>query len=86
MNTKLSPLYINELTRHTDRASTVSGREGGKKEPLKQPKKQAKEMGEEDQAFRPKQREKQKKLGKLKAKAMGRGPLATGGIKKSGKK
>ncbi|XP_051704018.1 translation machinery-associated protein 7-like [Oryctolagus cuniculus] len=64
----------------------MSGREGSKKEPLRQPKRQAKEMGEEDQAFKPKQREEQKKLGKLKAKAIGRGPLATGGIKKSGKK
>ncbi|XP_037054354.1 translation machinery-associated protein 7-like [Peromyscus leucopus] len=61
------------------------GHEGGKKKPLKQPKKQAKEMAEEDKAFKQKQEE-QKKLEELKAKAAGKGPLATGGIKKSGKK
>ena len=59
----------------------MSGREGVKKKPLKQPKKQAKEMDEEDKAFKQKQ-----KLEELKAKAAGKGPLATGGIKKSGKK
>ncbi|WP_353805574.1 translation machinery-associated protein 7, partial [Acinetobacter baumannii] len=64
----------------------MSGREGGKKKPLKQPKKQAKEMDEEDKAFKQKQKEEQKKLEELKAKAAGKGPLATGGIKKSGKK
>ncbi|KAL6082907.1 hypothetical protein STEG23_002601 [Scotinomys teguina] len=63
----------------------MSGREGGKKKPLKQPKKQAKEMDEEDKAFKQKQKEEQKKLEELKAKAAGKGPLATGGIKKSGK-
>lgn len=57
-----------------------------KKKPLKQPKKQAKEMDEEDKAFKQKQKEEQKKLEELKAKAAGKGPLATGGIKKSGKK
>ncbi|KAH0511681.1 Cyclin-dependent kinase 15 [Microtus ochrogaster] len=64
----------------------MSGREGGKKKPLKQPKKQAKEMDEEDKAFKQKQKEEQKKLEELKAKAAGKGPLATGGIKESGKK
>ncbi|KAB0352117.1 hypothetical protein FD754_016974 [Muntiacus muntjak] len=59
---------------------------GGKKKPLKPPKKQAKEMDEEDKAFKQKQKEEQKKLEELKAKAAGKGPLATGGIKKSGKK
>ncbi|KAL0629980.1 Translation machinery-associated protein 7 [Plecturocebus cupreus] len=58
--------------------------EGGKKKPLKQPKKQAKETDEEDKAFKQKQKEEQKKLEELKAKA--KEPLATGGIKKSGKK
>ena len=62
----------------------MQGCEGGKKKPLKLPKKQAKEMNEEDKAF--KQKEEQKKLEELKAKASGKGPLATGGIKKSGKK
>ncbi|CAH6777662.1 Tma7 [Phodopus roborovskii] len=55
----------------------MSGREGGKKKPLKQPKKQAKEMDEEDKAFKQKQKEEQKKLEELKAKAAGKGPLAT---------
>ncbi|XP_037057410.1 translation machinery-associated protein 7-like [Peromyscus leucopus] len=58
----------------------MSDPEGGKKKPLKQPKKQAKEMDKEDEAFEQKQKE------ELKAKATGKGPLATGGIKKSGKK
>ncbi|KAL4674553.1 hypothetical protein H8959_018487 [Pygathrix nigripes] len=49
---------------------------GGKKKPLKQPKKQAKEMDEEDKAFKQKQKEEQKKLEELKAKAAGKGPLA----------
>ena len=39
-----------------------------------------------DNAFKQKQKEEQKKLEELKAKAAGKGPLATGGIKKSGKK
>ncbi|XP_036103331.1 translation machinery-associated protein 7-like [Molossus molossus] len=65
---------------------TTSGREGGKKQPLKQPKEQAKEMDEEEEAFEQKQKEEQKKLEELKAKAAGRCPLATGGIKKSGEK
>ncbi|XP_069853250.1 translation machinery-associated protein 7-like [Dipodomys merriami] len=64
----------------------MSGLEGGKKKPLKQPKKQAKEMDDEDKAFKQKQKEKQKKLEELKAKAAGKRPLTTGGIKKSGKK
>ncbi|KAK1332722.1 hypothetical protein QTO34_007405 [Cnephaeus nilssonii] len=53
----------------------MSGREGGKKKPLKQPKKQAKEMDEEDKAFKQRQKEEQKKLEELKAKAAGKGPL-----------
>ncbi|XP_055482614.1 translation machinery-associated protein 7-like [Psammomys obesus] len=61
----------------------MSGRKGGKKKPLKQPKKQAKEMDEEDKALKQKQKEEQKKLKELKAKATGKGPLATGRIKKS---
>ncbi|XP_062070287.1 translation machinery-associated protein 7-like [Lepus europaeus] len=64
----------------------MSGREGGKKKPLKQAKKQAKEMDEEDKAFKQKQKEEQKKLKELKVKVAGKGPLATGEIKKSGKK
>ncbi|XP_064229531.1 translation machinery-associated protein 7-like [Aotus nancymaae] len=60
--------------------------EGGKLQSLKQPKKQAKEMDEEDQAFKQKQKDEQKQLESLKAKASGKGALAAGGIKKSGKK
>ncbi|XP_075392855.1 translation machinery-associated protein 7-like [Tenrec ecaudatus] len=67
-------------------AGAMSGCEGGKKKPLKQPKKQNKEMDKEEKAFKQKQKEEQKKLEELKAKAAGKGPLATGGIKKSGKK
>ncbi|EPQ17905.1 Coiled-coil domain-containing protein 72 [Myotis brandtii] len=55
----------------------MSGCEGGKKKPLKQPKKQAKEMDEEDRAFKQRQKEEQKKLEELKAKAAGKSPLAT---------
>ena len=43
-------------------------------------------MDKEDKAFKQKQKEEQKKLEELKAKAVGKGSLATGGIKKSGKK
>ncbi|KAL2299864.1 hypothetical protein Nmel_012717, partial [Mimus melanotis] len=59
---------------------------GGKKKPLKQPKKQTKDLDETDLAFKQKQKEEQKKLEEMKAKAAGKGPLASGGIKKSGKK
>ena len=38
------------------------------------------------QAFHAKQREEQKKLKEMQAKAAGKGPLVGGGIKKSGKK
>ena len=55
-------------------AGATSGREGGKKKPLKQPKKQAKDMDEEDKAFKQKQKEEQKKLEELKAKAVGKAP------------
>ncbi|XP_070939475.1 translation machinery-associated protein 7-like [Macaca nemestrina] len=58
----------------------MSGHEGGKKKSLKQPKNQAKEMDEEDKAFKQKQKEEQKKLEELKAKAARKEPLATGGI------
>ncbi|XP_033075372.1 translation machinery-associated protein 7-like [Trachypithecus francoisi] len=67
-------------------AGATSGHKGGKKKTLKQPNKQVKETDEEDKAFKQKQKEEQKKVEELKAKAAGKGPLATGGIKKSGKK
>ncbi|XP_029908188.1 translation machinery-associated protein 7 [Myripristis murdjan] len=64
----------------------MSGREGGKKKPLKAPKKQNKELDDEDMAFKQKQKEDQKAMEALKSKAAGKGPLTSGGIKKSGKK
>jgi hypothetical protein len=64
----------------------MSGRQGGKIKPLKAPKKKANELDEDDVAFKQKQREEQKKLQELAQKAAGKGPLASGGIKKSGKK
>ncbi|KAM4588930.1 translation machinery-associated protein 7 [Leuresthes tenuis] len=64
----------------------MSGREGGKKKPLKAPKKQNKDMDDDDAAFKQKQKEEQKALDALKAKASGKGPLGGSGIKKSGKK
>jgi len=64
----------------------MSGREGGKKKPLKAPKKANQDLDDEDLAFKQKQKEEQKKLKEAAAKAAGKGPLATGGIKKSGKK
>ncbi|KCV70055.1 hypothetical protein H696_03518 [Fonticula alba] len=63
----------------------MSGREAGKKKPLKAPKKKEMDLDEDDIAFRNKQREEQKKIADLKAKASGKGPLTSGGIKKSGK-
>ncbi|XP_042605777.1 translation machinery-associated protein 7 [Cyprinus carpio] len=60
--------------------------QGKKKKPLKAPKKQSKEMDDEDMAFKQKQKEEQKAMEQLKAKAAGKGPLTGGGIKKSGKK
>ncbi|XP_063071160.1 translation machinery-associated protein 7 [Engraulis encrasicolus] len=64
----------------------MSGREGGKKKPLKAPKKASKDMDDDDMAFKQKQKEDQKAMEALKAKAAGQGPLTGGGIKKSGKK
>ncbi|KAM8867504.1 translation machinery-associated protein 7 [Synchiropus picturatus] len=64
----------------------MSGREGGKKKPLKAPKKQNKELDEDEVAFKQKQKEEQKALDAMKAKAAGKGPLGGTGIKKSGKK
>lgn len=53
---------------------------------MKLPKKQAKEMVEEEKSLKQKQKEVQDKLKELKVKAAGKRPLATGGIKKCGKK
>ncbi|MEQ2241821.1 hypothetical protein ILYODFUR_029276 [Ilyodon furcidens] len=54
----------------------MSGREGGKKKPLKAPKKQNKEMDDDEVAFKQKQKEEQKAMEALKAKASGKGPLS----------
>jgi hypothetical protein len=65
----------------------MTGREGGKKKPLKAPKKDEKgDMDESDAAFKAKQKENQKALDAAKVKAGQKGPLVSGGIKKSGKK
>ncbi|CAG9766501.1 unnamed protein product [Ceutorhynchus assimilis] len=64
----------------------MSGRDGGKKKPLKAPKKDSKDLDEEDLAHKQKMKEQQKALQDAKAKASGKGPLVSGGIKKSGKK
>ncbi|XP_029947405.1 translation machinery-associated protein 7 [Salarias fasciatus] len=64
----------------------MSGREGGKKKPLKAPKKQNKDLDDDEVAFKQKQKEEQKALDAMKARASGKGPLACNGIKKSGKK
>lgn len=64
----------------------MSGREGGKKKPLKAPKKDQKDLDDDDLAHKQKLKEQQKALNDAKAKASQKGPLATGGIKKSGKK
>ncbi|KAI7901612.1 translation machinery associated TMA7-domain-containing protein [Cokeromyces recurvatus] len=64
----------------------MSGRQGGKLKPLKKPKKAQHEEDEEDLAFKKKKAEEAKKLKELQQKAAGKGPLLSGGIKKSGKK
>uniref|UniRef100_G1Q7D4 Translation machinery-associated protein 7 n=1 Tax=Myotis lucifugus TaxID=59463 RepID=G1Q7D4_MYOLU len=60
--------------------------EGGKRKPLKVAKKQAKDMDEGDKGFKQKQKEEKKIFEELKGKVAGKGPLATSGMKKSGKK
>ncbi|KAI8063085.1 translation machinery associated TMA7 [Thamnidium elegans] len=65
----------------------MSGRQGGKLKPLKKPKKaQGGSDDEEDVAFKKKKMEEAKKLKEMQTKAAGKGPLLSGGIKKSGKK
>ncbi|KAI1264270.1 translation machinery associated TMA7 [Xylariaceae sp. FL1019] len=61
-------------------------RAGGKAKPLKAPKKQQKDVDEDDVAFREKQKADAKARAEMAQKAAGKGPLASGGIKKSGKK
>ncbi|KAJ1650644.1 hypothetical protein IWQ61_008607 [Dispira simplex] len=64
----------------------MSSRQGGKLKPLKNPKKNKKELDEDDAAFLQKKKEEAAALKALKEKANKGGPLASGGIKKSGKK
>lgn len=64
----------------------LSNHRGGKKKPLKNPKKQSKDLDDDEMAFKQKQREEQKAMKEMQAKASGKGPLTSGGIKKSGKK
>ncbi|KAH9909216.1 translation machinery associated TMA7 [Xylariomycetidae sp. FL2044] len=61
-------------------------REGGKVKPLKQTKKQTKEIDEDDKAYMEKKRAEEKARAEMAKKASGKGPLSSGGIKKSGKK
>ncbi|KAJ1995555.1 Translation machinery-associated protein 7 [Coemansia sp. RSA 1358] len=63
----------------------MAGRDGGKKKPLKQPKKAAVELDENDAIKIKELKEKQRQLEELKKKALGKGPLTSAGIKKSGK-
>ena len=60
-------------------------RQGGKLKPLKQAKKQSNEMDEDDLKLKEKQRQEQKQLQEMAQKAKGKGPLTSGGIKKSKK-
>lgn len=64
----------------------MSGREGGKKKPLKAPKKQDKDLDDNDVAHKQKMKDQAKAMADAKAKASQKGPLVSGGIKKSGKK
>ncbi|KAF5269836.1 hypothetical protein FQR65_LT05882 [Abscondita terminalis] len=64
----------------------MSGREGGKKKPLKQPKKGEKVLDDDDVAHKQKMKDQAKALADAKQKASQKGPLVSGGIKKSGKK
>ncbi|CAI8506824.1 unnamed protein product [Pichia kudriavzevii] len=63
----------------------MSGRQGGKAKPLKKAKKPQRELDEEDKAHLEKLKS-QKKAAQDMASKLGKGPLAGGGIKKSGKK
>ncbi|ODV97439.1 hypothetical protein PACTADRAFT_49150 [Pachysolen tannophilus NRRL Y-2460] len=64
----------------------MSGRQGGKAKPLKNPKKKQQDFDEDDLAFKEKQKADAAARKALAEKAKGKGPLVSGGIKKSGKK
>ncbi|KAJ1331448.1 Translation machinery associated TMA7 [Microdochium nivale] len=61
-------------------------REGGKVKPLKAAKKDKKDLDEDDMAYLEKKKADEKARAEMAKKAQGKGPLASGGIKKSGKK
>ncbi|KAI1083101.1 translation machinery associated TMA7 [Whalleya microplaca] len=61
-------------------------REGGKIKPLKAAKKQQKDLDEDDKAYLEKKKADEKARAEMAKKAGGKGPLTSGGIKKSGKK
>lgn len=53
---------------------------------MKAPKKKVQDFDDEDLAFKQKQKEEAKAKKEMASKAAGKGPLVSGGIKKSGKK
>ncbi|CAO3679298.1 unnamed protein product [Umbelopsis ramanniana] len=57
-----------------------------KTQAFKGSKEEGRRFDEEDSAFKKKQQEEAKKLKEMATKAAGKGPLVSGGIKKSGKK
>ncbi|KAI9821362.1 MAG: Translation machinery-associated protein 7 [Thelocarpon impressellum] len=59
---------------------------GGKAKPLKQPKKEKKDLDEDELAHKEKLKADARAQKEMAEKAKGKGPLASGGIKKSGKK
>ncbi|KAJ2400358.1 Translation machinery-associated protein 7 [Coemansia sp. RSA 2559] len=78
-------LVRNEASEADLQERNMAGREGGKKKPLKQTKKEKVDVDDEDKERIQKEKENQKKLAELKKQAAGKGPLTTGGIKKSKK-
>jgi hypothetical protein len=60
-------------------------RQGGKVPFKKQPKKEQKDMDDDELAFKQKQKEDAAKLKEMQQRAASKGPIASGGIKKSGK-
>ncbi|KAI0016477.1 translation machinery associated TMA7 [Xylariomycetidae sp. FL0641] len=61
-------------------------REGGKVKPLKAAKKDKKDLDDDDKAYLEKKKADEKARAEMAKKAQGKGPLSSGGIKKSGKK
>ncbi|KXJ95719.1 translation machinery associated TMA7 [Microdochium bolleyi] len=59
---------------------------GGKVKPLKAAKKEKKDLDDDDKAYLEKKKADEKARAEMAKKAQGKGPLASGGIKKSGKK